>query len=401
MMRNLASYSLSEIRDEVFQYFPAFRNKDLFLRGLNFHRFFLKNPPNLAWRISFCGSQEQLLSAVGQAELQLIGEVQSQNSHGIPCYALKAEGMQFEIEHFRTVELLEDYLNLRPFLFQKALFSLRLNQDVGGYSDEAGLNLESCSDLKACEEDICDLIVVCLGTQKIPSQLLQSKPMPAVQSDSNVLSKLLGEWVFTHRVGLLIDDLMLLKCLPESCDNWLKKALPAIRWYERNQAVIEKVYVQCFESQDIDRSKALFYLCVSSEVDFEVLRWNENEFFAGLVNDSEDWWLAQLQGEKLNTGLVEAWIKKFGVHYLLAMYCSCLISMHKHDGSAWFSKEACLSRMVDLLQKLKHEEIHVEAMLNSYLNEEFHSDVLIGALQASWGGQLRTAKQWLNFLGLN
>ena len=49
---------------------------------------------------------------------------------------------------------------------------------------------------------------------------------------------------------------------------------------------------------------------------------------------------------------------------------------------------------------MSNEENHVMSELSSYLNDSAGSDLQITALIESWGGRLRTRKQWQSFLGL-
>jgi len=99
--------------------------------------------------------------------------------------------------------------------------------------------------------------------------------------------------------------------------------------------------------------------------------------------------------------LVESWIHKFRSQYQLAAFCSCLMTINKFKKSAWFNLELCLSRIVEIIGEMNREEDHVVSELMNHLNQEVDRDMQITALTESWGGRLRTRKQWQNFLGLN
>lgn len=400
-MTDSNSITLNQSIQRLTERCPLVVQRDFFLRGLSYLQFFIDKIPVNILKFSYCGTEESLLAVFEGYELRIIGEVNSDKSC-IALYEVEMSDSLIHVEHFRTVELLEDHISRRPFVFQRYLFSLRLNQEIGEFNFSDSLSYECVSPLRQDSDDIMDLLTLCLAKQRVPSQILSSQSMPALSADDPVISKMLGEWVFDYRVGTLIDDLIYLKCLPSSIDQWLKDALPGIRWYERNQIAIEKIYLESFKNDDIRRSKALFYLCiVQKAAGSSVLRWNENEIFAVEIDKVRDWWLAKLQGERLDSGLIESWIGRFGYQYKIAIYCSCLLSMRLHEGSPWFDRTVCLSRITELLARCDHEEVHVRAELESYLDGNFHEEQVTTALQESWSGRLKTRKQWMSFLGIN
>lgn len=400
MMSDSNSSSLDNFISQITQCYPLLSQRDFFLRGLNYLQLVIDQMPLNILKLSYCGSKDKLVEVFEGCELRLIGEVNSETSC-IALYEVEMGEFLIHLEHFRTLELLEDHLSRRPFVFQRYLFSLRLNLEIGEFNYNDRLSYECVSPLRKSPDDISDLLTICLAKQKVPSQILSSQLMPALDHDSHIISKILGEWVFEYRVGTLIDDLMYLKCLPSSIDQWLKDALPAIRWYERNQVAIEKVFSECFKGEDVRRSKALFYLCVVQKAAGNLLSWNENELFAIQIDKVRDWWLSRLQGEKLDSGLIENWINRFGYQYKIAIYCSCLLSLKLHEGSPWFNRDVCLSRITELLARCDDEEAHVRAELASYLAGNVHEEQVIRAVEASWGGRLKTRKQWMSFLGIN
>ena len=392
--------SLDEFVENLFSLLPEFRDLNCFLRGLNFHRFSISNLPQRNHRITFCGSLDQFQSAIESHNIRLIGEL-SKSPDSVFLYEIDAEEGVIELEHFRTIESLESFLDLRPLGFQKSLYSLRLAEEIGDEGDHDSLDLKALGAVDKYPEDLMDLLRVCLCKQKIPSQILEPELMPHINSSSEALNLLLSEWIFYYRVGALIDDLNHFGCLPSSCDGWLVKALPQIRWFERNQIAIEELFETCFPAQKLERCKSLFYLCISHQKDITTLKWNENEVFSMAIHETRDWWISSLQGEKLNAGLVESWIQKFLHQYQLATFCSCLMSVINNQQSAWFDLDTCLSRIRETISELNQEEEHVSAEIRRYLNEQVDSNLEIKAVIESWGGRLRTRKQWQSFLGLN
>ncbi len=392
--------SLDEFVENVFSLLPEFRVLNCFLRGLYFHRFSIANLPQRNHRITFCGSLDQFQSATKSRNVRLIGEL-SKNPDSVFLYEIDTEEGVIELEHFRNIESLESFLDPKPLGFQKSLYSLRLAEEIGNEGGHDSLDLTALGAVDKCSEDLMDLLRVCLCKQKIPSQILGPELMPHINSNSEALNLLLSEWIFYYRVGALIDDLNHFGCLPSSCEGWLVQALPHIRWFERNQIAIEELFERCFPAQKLERCKSLFYLCISHQKDITTLKWNENEVFSMAIHETRDWWLSSLQGEKLNSGLVESWIQKFLHQYQLATFCSCLMSVIKHQNSVWFDLETCLSRIRGTISELNQEEEHVSSEIRRYLNEQVDSNLEIKAVIESWGGRLRTRKQWQSFLGLN
>ena len=246
-----------------------------------------------------------------------------------------------------------------------------------------------------------DLLRVCLCKQKVPSQILGPESMPEIPSDSESLHLLLSEWIFDYRVGSIIDDLKYFNCLPDVCNDLLVKSLSGVRWYEQNQNLIEGIFAKCFPEQEINNCKASFFMCMSYTVDLDTFKFSEKKEFASLVDETQDWWLSRLQGESLNTGLIEAWIQRFRHQYKLALFCSCLITLNKYKNSVWFNLENSFSRILEIISELNIEEDRVNTELKRYLSDELDCDLQLKALIESWGGRLRTRRQWQNFLGLN
>ena len=391
---------LSEFIEYFYGFLPGFKDLNCFLRGLNFHSFFLDNLPPTDLRISFCGSFDQLKRAAEAYDVRLMGEL-STISESIFLYEISSSEACVQIEHFRSIDSLESYLSQRPFGFQHSLYSLRLDEEVGIQSSDNSFSLDFIGVIENESEDLMDLLRVCLSKQKVPSQILGSEAMPQISADSQALDLLVNEWITDYRVGSVIDDLYYFNCLPSVCNDFISNSLSGIRWFEQNQKIIEQIFSQCFPSKQLKICKAMFFLCISSQADIDVLNDNDKKAFISIVNETQDWWLESLQGQNLNTGLVESWILKFRNQYKLATFCSCLLTVNKFRESDWFNFELCLSRIVEVISKMSNEENHVMSELSSYLNDSVDSDFQITALIESWGGRLRTRKQWQSFLGLN
>tara|TARA_Y100000589_G_scaffold147245_1_gene140836 strand:+ start:2624 stop:3823 length:1200 start_codon:yes stop_codon:yes gene_type:complete len=392
--------TLDEFIQNFFKLLPKFENLNCFLRGLDFQRFLITNIPQRNFRVTFCGSLDQLHNATELHKIKLIRELNI-NSEPIFLYGIDTAEWYLELEHFRTIESLENFLDLRPLYFQKSLYSLRLREEIGNPENNSSIDLTSLGAVDKLPEDLIDLMVVCLCKQKVPSQILGAELMPQISASSEALNLLLGDWIFNHRVGALIDDLNHFGCLPSSCEGWLVKSLPGIRWFEQNQIAIEELFTECFPTEKLERCKALFYLCVSHHKGINTLKWNENEVFSMAIHETRDWWLSRLQGEKLNPGLVESWIQKFLNQYQLAVFCSCLMSAINHRQSVWFDLATCFSRIIEIISEMNQEEKHVCSEIRRYSNEQVDRNLEIKAVIASWGGRLRTRKQWQSFLGLN
>jgi len=399
-MQQNKKISLDEFVEFFYQSLPRFRTLDCFLRGLNFHSFFINNLPPRDLKISFCGSLDQLKRAIEGYDIELIGEL-NEVSESTFVYKIVNYELCIQIEHFRNLDSLEVFLTKRPFGFQHTLYSLRLGEEIDNSENQGSFNLSCYGEIEKESEDLMDLLRLCLCKQKVPSQILGSELMPQIPADSEALNLLLSEWIVDYRVGSVIDDLQYFNCLPSICDDLLSKSLSGIRWFEQNQKIIEQNFIQCFPEEQLSTCKAIFYVCISSQTDMDTLAFTDNKVFAGIINETQDWWLTRLQGESLNTGLIESWINKFRSQYQLAVFCSCLMTVNKFKNSAWLDLEVCFSRISGILSEMRQEEDHVASELMNHLNQEVAPDLIIAALIESWGGRLRTRKQWQNFLGLN
>ena len=266
---------LSEYIEYFYGFLPGFKDLNCFLRGLNFHSFFLDNLPPRDLKISFCGSLDQLKRAAEAYDIRLMGELTT-ISESIFLYEISSSEACVQIEHFRNIDSLENYLSQRPFGFQHSLYSLRLDEEVGIQSIDNSFILDFMGVIENESEDLMDLFRVCLSKQKVPSQILGSEAIPQISADSQALDLLVNEWITDYRVGSVIDDLYYFNCLPSVCNDFISNSLSGVCGLSKPK-IIEQIFSQCFPSKQLKTCKAMFFLCISSQADIDVLNGNDKK----------------------------------------------------------------------------------------------------------------------------